>query len=161
MLGKIYDDNKLRISIDKYRYKYRKKNKYRQKNYMYEVKQLWFRDERLFVLPKIRSSRPEMFFCKKVSLEISQHSQENTCARVSFLINLSTARRCSDRIPFKTCDCWYICCYVRKVINSMFDRTSGIVEIICRYNLFCNKINMNVCFRHSISSTKIVNLIEM
>ena len=31
-----------------------------------------------------RSSRPEVF-CKKVFLEISQNSQENTCARVSFL----------------------------------------------------------------------------
>ena len=30
-----------------------------------------------------RSSRPEVF-CKKVSLEISQNSQANTCARVSF-----------------------------------------------------------------------------
>ena len=34
-----------------------------------------------------RSSRPEVFY-KKVLLEISQNSQENTCARVSFLINL-------------------------------------------------------------------------
>ena len=32
-----------------------------------------------------RSSRPEMF-CKNSVLEISQNSQENTCARVSFLI---------------------------------------------------------------------------
>ena len=30
-----------------------------------------------------RSSRPEVF-CKKGFLEISQNSQENTCARVSF-----------------------------------------------------------------------------
>ena len=35
----------------------------------------------------IRSSRPEVF-CKKVFLEISKNSQENTCASVSFLINL-------------------------------------------------------------------------
>ena len=34
-----------------------------------------------------RSSRPVMF-CKKVFLEISQNSQGNTCARVSFLIKL-------------------------------------------------------------------------
>ena len=27
-------------------------------------------------------------FCKKVFLEVSQNSQENTCARVSFLIKL-------------------------------------------------------------------------
>ena len=35
----------------------------------------------------IRSSRPEVF-CKKVLLEILQKSQENTCARVYFLIKL-------------------------------------------------------------------------
>ena len=29
--------------------------------------------------------------CKKVFLEISQNSQENTCARVSFLINLQAS----------------------------------------------------------------------
>ena len=31
---------------------------------------------------------PEVFCKKKVFLEISQNSQENTCARVPFLINL-------------------------------------------------------------------------
>ena len=34
-----------------------------------------------------RSSRPEEF-CKKVFLELSQNSQENTSARASFLIKL-------------------------------------------------------------------------
>ena len=34
-----------------------------------------------------RSSRSEVF-CKKVLLEISQNSQENTCTRVSFSIKL-------------------------------------------------------------------------
>ena len=37
-----------------------------------------------------RSSRPEVF-CKKVLLEIPQNSQENTCARVSFLIKLQAS----------------------------------------------------------------------
>ena len=37
-----------------------------------------------------RSSRPEVFL-KKVSLEISQNSQKNTCARVSFLIKLQAS----------------------------------------------------------------------
>ena len=36
---------------------------------------------------KFRSSRPEVFL-KNLFLEISQNSQENTCARVSFLIKL-------------------------------------------------------------------------
>ena len=35
-------------------------------------------------LVTVRSSRPEVV-CKKVFLEISQNSQENSCARVSFL----------------------------------------------------------------------------
>ena len=34
-------------------------------------------------ITRSRSSRPEVF-CKKVFLKISQNSQENTCARVSF-----------------------------------------------------------------------------
>ena len=37
---------------------------------------------------KSRSSSPEVFYTKKVFLEISQNSQKNTCARVSFLIKL-------------------------------------------------------------------------
>ena len=35
----------------------------------------------------VRKSHPEVF-CKKVFLEISQNSQESTCARASFLIKL-------------------------------------------------------------------------
>ena len=37
-----------------------------------------------------KSSRPDVF-CQKGFLEISQKSQENTCARVSFLIKLQVA----------------------------------------------------------------------
>ena len=37
-----------------------------------------------------RSSRPDVF-CKKVFLEFSQNSQENTCARVSFQIKLQAS----------------------------------------------------------------------
>ena len=39
---------------------------------------------------KLRSSRQEVL-CKKVFLEISQGSQENTCGRVSFLIKLQAS----------------------------------------------------------------------
>ena len=35
-----------------------------------------------------RTSRPEVFFVEMVFLEILQNSQENTCARVAFLIKL-------------------------------------------------------------------------
>ena len=34
--------------------------------------------------------QPLEVFCKKVFLKISQNSQENTCARVPFLIKLQT-----------------------------------------------------------------------
>ena len=39
---------------------------------------------------RYRSSLPEVFY-KKVFLEISQNSKENTCARVSFLIKLQAS----------------------------------------------------------------------
>ena len=38
-----------------------------------------------------RNSRPEVFCKKEVFLEVSQNSQENTCARVSFLIKMPAA----------------------------------------------------------------------
>ena len=41
----------------------------------------------IIVTVKFKSSRPEVF-CKKMFLEISQNSQENTRARVSFLVKL-------------------------------------------------------------------------
>ena len=37
--------------------------------------------------------QPPRVFCKKVFLEISQNSQENTCARVSFLIKLQVSAK--------------------------------------------------------------------
>ena len=53
----------------------------------YWVQRYIFPPVRIQINGIIRSSRPEVF-CKKVFLEISQNSQENTRARVSFLINL-------------------------------------------------------------------------
>ena len=41
----------------------------------------------------------QRYSVKKVFLEISQNSQENTCARVSFLIKLQ-----AHSINFKSCD---------------------------------------------------------
>ena len=37
---------------------------------------------------KAQKQPPEVFYKKKVFLEISQNSQENTCARFSFWIKL-------------------------------------------------------------------------
>ena len=45
----------------------------------------------LKILIPIRNSRPEVFCKQGVFLEISQNSQENTCAIVSFLIKLQTS----------------------------------------------------------------------
>ena len=50
----------------------------------YPTKYVWHLTDTLVIF---RSSRPEVF-CKKGFLKISQNSQENTCARVSFLIKL-------------------------------------------------------------------------
>ena len=44
---------------------------------------------RMFYVEITEISRPEVF-CKKVFLEISQNSQENTCARDSSLMKLQT-----------------------------------------------------------------------
>ena len=41
-----------------------------------------------FFVFSFKSSRPEVF-CEKLFLEISQNSQENICARVSFLIRVT------------------------------------------------------------------------
>ena len=46
----------------------------------------------VLILTHFRNSRPEVF-CKKVFLEISQNSQENTCVSVSFLIKLRASGR--------------------------------------------------------------------
>ena len=40
---------------------------------------------------KAQKQPPEVFYKKKVFLEISQNSQENTCARFSFLIKLQAS----------------------------------------------------------------------
>ena len=58
------------------------------------------RDYQIFVentqVFNIKKQPPEVF-CKKVFLKISQNSQENTCAKASFLIMLKAG---SDIIVF-------------------------------------------------------------
>ena len=56
----------------------------------WKIKQLSLSKKRKKFLTHIlecRSTHPEVF-CEKVFLEISQNSQRNTCARVSFFIKL-------------------------------------------------------------------------
>ena len=45
----------------------------------------------LYTLSVSQKQPPEVFYIKKVFLKISQNSQENTCARVSFLIKLQAS----------------------------------------------------------------------
>ena len=40
---------------------------------------------------KVQKQPPEEFYGKKLFLKISQNSQENTCARVSFVIKLQAS----------------------------------------------------------------------
>ena len=82
-----------------------------------------------YQLPISRSSRPDVF-CEKEFLEISQNSQENTRARVSFLIKLQAApatslkrrlwHRCFPvnfakflRTSFFTEHLWWLLLYIR------------------------------------------------
>ena len=56
----------------------------------------FFQNEKLenmihFKFLMIQKQPLEVFCKKKVSLEISQNSQENTCARVSFLMKLQVS----------------------------------------------------------------------
>ena len=46
--------------------------------------------------------QPPEVFCKKVFLDISQISQENTCARISFLIKLQASEhlRFTEQLPW-------------------------------------------------------------
>ena len=60
-----------------------------------------FSDVRNMIL--FRSSHPEMFF-KRVLLKISQNSQENTYARVSFVINMQ-----ADAGNFIKKETWHRC----------------------------------------------------
>ena len=66
-----------------------------------------------------RSSRPDVF-CKKVFLEISQNSRENTCARVSFLTKLQ-----DEACNFIKKRLWQ-CCFPAKFTKFLFlENTSG------------------------------------
>ena len=54
---------------------------------------MWNRVQRTYNVRRIYNIEkhpPEVFYKKKVVLKISQNSQENTCARVSFLIKTKT-----------------------------------------------------------------------
>ena len=70
--------------------------------------------------PVQRSSRSELF-CKKVFVEISQNSQENTSARVSFLIKLR-AWACNFNIR-ETLAQVFFCAFCEISKNTFLHRT--------------------------------------
>ena len=72
---------------------------------------------------------PEVFFKKKVFLEISQNSKENTCARVSFLIKLQALQLYQKRDSGTGVFLWVLWPILRKI--SLAKRT----EIIKTFDL--------------------------
>ena len=67
-----------------------------------------------------RSSSREVF-CKKGVLEISQNSQENTCARVSFLLKLK--KRKKEILTQETLTQAFSCEFCEISKNTYFHRT--------------------------------------
>ena len=74
-----------------------------------------------------RSSRSEVFCRKRVSLEIAQSSQGNTCSRVSFLIKLQACALLKQRL-------WHRCFPVN---FAKFLRTPFLTEYFRWPLLFC------------------------
>ena len=52
---------------------------------------LWYLERILEWNWESTQKQPPEVFCKKLFLEITQNSQENTCARVSFLIKFQAS----------------------------------------------------------------------
>ena len=66
-------------------------------------------------------------FCKKVFLEISQSSQENACARVSFLIKLKTCNFIKKETLAQVFSCEF--CEISK--NTFFHKTPLVTASMC------------------------------
>ena len=81
-----------------------------------------------------RSSRSEVFF-KKVFLKISQNSQENNCARVSFSIKLAC-----NFIKKETLAQVFSCEFCKIFKNTFFRRTPPVAasEISSGVDVFSN-----------------------
>ena len=67
-----------------------------------------------------RSSRPEVFFKKKVFSEISQNSQENTCPGVSFIITLQASNFIKKQILIKVFSCEF-CTFSKNILQNTYD----------------------------------------
>ena len=57
------------------------------------------------ISPELKLKQPPELCCKKRCLEISQNSQENTCARVSFLIKLKGLKQYNYKYVYVTRVC--------------------------------------------------------
>ena len=81
------------------------------------------------------------FFVKKVFLEISQNSQENTCARVSFLINLQAAA--CNFVVKETLTLFLSCEFCKISKNNFLQNISGfwILGRILKMSFSCNYHN--------------------
>ena len=83
-------------------------------------------------------------FVKKVFLEISQNSQENTCVRVSFLIKLQT--EACNFIKKETLT-QVISCKFWEISKNTFYRTPPVAAVSSRILNFL-RLNFRTCLRH-------------
>ena len=95
-----------------------------------------------------RSSRPDVLCKKKVFLEISQNSQESTCARVSFLIKLK-AQACNF-IEKETLTQVFSCEFCGISKSTFSCRTSSVAASVI--NNF--KTSFSICFEISYALKK-------
>ena len=88
-----------------------------------------------YVVYKFRSSHPDCFV-KKMFLEISQNSQENTCVRVSFLLKKRPWHRCFPlnfakflRTPFlQSTSGGCFCKFLNKILYNLKNQLKENVE---------------------------------
>ena len=85
---------------------------------------------------------------KKVFLEISQNSQQSTCARVSFLIKLQAWHMCFPvnfvkflRKPFFIEHLWWLLLLIEKEGKNKFSA----VPILSLQRLLYNRIKIDIC----------------
>ena len=84
----------------------------------------------LMYLPILYISCCPVVFCKKVFLEMSQNSQEKTCARVSFLIRLQASGLFTkNKSLAQVFSCEF--CDIPK--NNFFYRTLPVASSLCKF----------------------------
>ena len=84
---------------------------------------------------------------KKVFLEISQNSQENICARVSFLIKLQAWAWACNFIKKETQAQMFSCEFCEISKNTFLQNPFELLLLSCLYNIWIMKIFKNQFFR--------------